>query len=160
MDLQHEIGRVHGRLDGHDQEIGGIREQTSRIEGGVGSLGAHMERIESKLDQVIGSGPHVAIRSDQSATERNETGKFGIVKTIASKYGREAILVVGMLAGWGMYLSAKTGRPIDSFVPGRETPVSRPALDHTDQENTWPEASSSLPRSSRSPAAMKPEIRP
>src|SRR4051812_13682495 len=79
MNVDQEIGFINGRLAGHDEEIGGMREQLADIHHLVGTIAGKQPRIEEKLDKVLGSAPQVALRQPTDATEPKTASIAGLV---------------------------------------------------------------------------------
>lgn len=105
------IGSLEGRLDGHDQEISGMRDQLASIQGTVGG-------IDGKLDRLLGSGPHPVVTASQSAVEPQTSSVLGNAVKLANKpiVIHTLYLGVGLLVLLWLLVTA-TGRPAEDFAP-------------------------------------------
>lgn len=125
MDVPYEIGRIAGRIDGHDEELGGMRGQLAEIHGMVGGIAAKQERIEEKLDKVLGSGPQVAMRGERCATEPHTKTLLGQVTGLLKNPNFLHItypLVGLVILLWA--LVAYTKRDAADFLPGLKSSES------------------------------------
>lgn len=135
MDVPYELGRIAGRLDGHDEEIGGMRGQIGEIHGMVGGIAAKQVRIEEKLDKVLGieekidrmlgSGPQVALRGEQCATEPHTKTLVGQAMSLLKNPNFLHITypAVGLVVLLWV-LVAYTNREASDFLPGLKSPES------------------------------------
>lgn len=106
------IGELEGRADSHDREIGGLRDQCSRIEKGIGN-------VEGMLKRVVDSGPHPIVAAPQAALEPGTSSFLGHAVKLANK----PIAIHALYLGVGLFvllfvLVASTGRPVSDYLPG------------------------------------------
>lgn len=137
MDVSREIGRIDGRCDSLGAEIGGMRGQISDIHATTGALDSRTERIEQKLDRVIGTGPQPALRHRDPDTEPIEKRPSGnaVIRALNSKAGPHVVygavivlLAMLVLMGW-------SGKSAEELARGKISPstTSKPAL-HAESE--------------------------
>ncbi len=110
------VGELEGRLDSHDREIGGLRDQCARIEKGVGT-------IEGMLKQVVDSGPQPVMAAPQSAVEPATGSLVGNAFKLATK----PVAIHALYLGVGLVvllwiLVATTNRSASEYLPGLRNP--------------------------------------
>jgi hypothetical protein len=113
------IGALEGRLDGHDQEIGGLRDQCSRIEKGIGN-------VEGMLKRAIESGPHPVMTAPQPAVEPVTSSLVGNAFKLANK----PVAIHALYLGVGLVvllwiLVATTNRSASDYLPGLKSESTR-----------------------------------
>jgi hypothetical protein len=119
MNVEQEVWRLAGLIEGHDKEIGGMRGQLSTIEATGGRIEERMGSIEEKLDRVIGSGLHPTVaHPPQAATEPIVKAKATdrMVALLNSKGGLHAfyLLLIAILAGMG--LATYSGKSVYELI--------------------------------------------
>jgi len=105
-----EFYRLEGRVNGHDEEIGGMRGAINEIHGMVGG-------INDRLDRVLGSGPQVALRQPEEATEPKTDTTLGKAERILKNPVTERLAwIAALLVVIVWLISAKTERPVSDFL--------------------------------------------